>query len=116
VAIDNEKALESLIWAERRAHDPIGVLIEFESGWQPAGRTNAHRGGELARKILDRFGLQFRGLMTFPTTAETARFLEEALPMFKKAGIEVPVISGGGTPSAFRTHELAPVTELRVGI
>ena len=37
VAIDNEKALESLIWAERRAHDPIGVLIEFESGGNRQG-------------------------------------------------------------------------------
>jgi D-serine deaminase-like pyridoxal phosphate-dependent protein len=115
VAIDNEKALESLTWAARRAHDPIGVLIEFESGGNRQGVQMPTEAVELARKVLDRSGLQFRGLMTYPTTAETARFLEEALPLFKKAGIEVPVISGGGTPSAFRTHELAPVTELRVG-
>jgi D-serine deaminase-like pyridoxal phosphate-dependent protein len=54
-------------------------------------------------------------LMTFPTTATTAEFLREALPLFRKAGIAVPVISGGGTPDAYRTHTLAQINEIRAG-
>ena len=53
--------------------------------------------------------------MTYPTSSKTAEFLREALPLFSKAGIEVPVISGGGTPDAYRTHQLAPVNEIRAG-
>jgi D-serine deaminase-like pyridoxal phosphate-dependent protein len=53
--------------------------------------------------------------MTFPTTSKTATFLDEALPLFRAAGIAVPVLSGGGTPPAYTTHKLAPVTEIRAG-
>ena len=115
VAIDNEAALESLVWAENRASSPIGVLIEFESGGNRQGVQTPEQALDLAKSIFGHSGLEFKGLMTYPTTTKTAEFLQEALPRFRKAGIEVPVISGGGTPSAYRTHELAPVTELRVG-
>jgi D-serine deaminase-like pyridoxal phosphate-dependent protein len=115
VAIDNERALESLMWAGDRAGTPIGVLIEFESGGNRQGVQTPGQAVDLARAILGHSGLEFKGLMTYPTTTKTAEFLREGLPLFRKAGIEVQVISGGGTPSAYRTHELAAVTELRVG-
>jgi D-serine deaminase-like pyridoxal phosphate-dependent protein len=115
VGIDNEKALESLVLAESRASSPIGVLIEFESGGNRQGVQTPEQALEIAKMIRDQSGLEFRGLMTYPTTLKTAEFLREALPLFRKEGIEVPVVSGGGTPSAYRTHELAPVTEIRVG-
>jgi len=115
VAIDNERALESLGWSERRAKNPIGVLIEFESGGNRQGVQTPEQAIDLAKAILGHSGLDFKGLLTYPTTTRTAEFLKEALPRFRKAGIEVSVVSGGGTPSAYRTHELAPVTELRVG-
>ena len=115
VAIDNERALESLRWAACRANTPIGVLIEFESGGNRQGVQTPEQAVDLAKAILGHSGLDFKGLMTYPTTTKTAEFLREALPRFRKEGIEVSVVSGGGTPSAYRTHELAPVTELRVG-
>jgi D-serine deaminase-like pyridoxal phosphate-dependent protein len=115
VTTDNEKALESLAGANRRANRPIGVLIEFESGGNRQGVQTPEAAVALAKKILGHSGLQFKGLMTYPTTTKTGEFLNAALPLFKKAGIEVLVISGGGTPSAYRTHELAPVTEVRAG-
>jgi D-serine deaminase-like pyridoxal phosphate-dependent protein len=115
VAIDNERALESLVWAENQASTPIGVLIEFESGGHRQGVQTPGQAVDLAKAILGHSGLEFKGLMTYPTTTKTAEFLKEVLPLFRKAGIEVSVISGGGTPSAYQTHELAPVNELRVG-
>ncbi|MBV9129229.1 MAG: alanine racemase [Verrucomicrobia bacterium] len=115
VAIDNEKALQSLAWAGNRARAPIGVLIEFESGGNRQGVQTPGQAVDLAKAVLSHSGVEFIGLMTYPTTTKTAEFLREALPLFRKAGIEVSVISGGGTPNAYRTHELAPVNELRVG-
>jgi D-serine deaminase-like pyridoxal phosphate-dependent protein len=53
--------------------------------------------------------------MTYPTTAATAAFLAEALPRLRAEGLEAAVLSGGGSPQAARTHETAPVNELRVG-
>ncbi|MGA8658360.1 MAG: D-TA family PLP-dependent enzyme [Chthoniobacterales bacterium] len=115
VGIDNERALKSLVLAGSRATSPIGVLIEFESGGNRQGVQTPEQAVELAKMILGHSDLEFRGLMTYPTTPKTAEFLGEALPLFRKEGIEVQVVSGGGTPSAYRTHDLAPVTEIRVG-
>lgn len=115
VGIDNEKALESLVLAGKRATSPIGVLIEFESGGNRQGVQTPEQAVELAKIIVGHSELEFKGLMTYPTTLKTSEFLKEALPLFRKQGIAVSVLSGGGTPSAYRTHELAPVTEIRVG-
>ena len=115
VAIDNDKALQSLVWAGSRASAPIGVLIEFESGGNRQGVQTPAQAVELAKAVLSHSGVEFTGLMTYPTTSKTAEFLRKTLPLFRKEGIEVSVVSGGGTPNAYRTHELAPVNELRVG-
>jgi D-serine deaminase-like pyridoxal phosphate-dependent protein len=115
VAIDNLPALNSIASASGKAKSPIGVLIEFESGGNRQGVRDPESALELARKIQTRPGLEFRGLMTYPTTAGTGEFLKSALPLFKSAGIQIDVVSGGGTPSAFHNHELAPITELRAG-
>jgi D-serine deaminase-like pyridoxal phosphate-dependent protein len=115
IGIDNKKAAESLVLAGSRANSPIGVLIEFESGLNRQGVQTPEQALELAKMIRGQPGLEFRGLMTYPTTPRTAAFLGETVPLFRKEGIEVQVVSGGGTPAAYRTHELAPVTEIRVG-
>ena len=53
--------------------------------------------------------------MTYPSTAATAAFVAEARQRFAQAGIEIAVVSGGGTPNAWQAHEIAGLTEVRVG-
>jgi D-serine deaminase-like pyridoxal phosphate-dependent protein len=115
VAIDNEKALESVSWAARRATAPISVLIEFESGGNRQGVQTPEQAVALAKTAVKQPMIIFKGLMTYPTSSKTAEFLRVALPLFSDAGIAVPVISGGGTPDAYRTDKLAPVNEIRAG-
>ena len=115
VAVDNDKSLDSVAWGAKFAQGPIGVLVEFESGANRQGVQNPEQALQLARLAIKQPNLEFKGLMTFPTTPHTARFLDEALPLFRNAGISVSVISGGGTQSAYVTHQLAPVTEMRAG-
>ncbi len=115
VAIDNKVALETVAAAAKRAAAPIGVLIEFESGGGRQGVQTPEEALELSKGIIRRSRLQFKGLMTYPTSNGTGDFLKEALPLFEKAHIPVEVISCGGTPTAMKSHSLAPLTELRVG-
>jgi D-serine deaminase-like pyridoxal phosphate-dependent protein len=115
VAIDNEKALESVAWAAGRACGPISLLIEFESGGERQGVQMPEQAVALAKLAVKNGMIEFKGLMTYPTSSKTAQFLREALPLFSHAGIDVPVISGGGTPDAYRTHRIAPVNEIRAG-
>jgi D-serine deaminase-like pyridoxal phosphate-dependent protein len=115
VAIDNEKALASVSWAANSAGIPIGVLIEFESGGNRQGVQTPEQALALARTATKQSMVEFKGLMTYPTSPQTAEFLHAALPLFSSAGIEVPVISGGGTPDAYHSHQRAPINELRAG-
>ena len=41
--------------------------------------------------------------------------METARNEIERRGLAVPVVSGGGTPTLYRTHELGGVTEVRVG-
>jgi D-serine deaminase-like pyridoxal phosphate-dependent protein len=116
VAIDNKNALESVALAAQRAASPIGLLIEFESGGNRQGVQTPEQALELAKSAVKYSNIEFKGLITYPTTSETTEFLGDALPLFRHAGIDVRIISGGGTQPAFLTHKLAPaVTEMRAG-
>jgi D-serine deaminase-like pyridoxal phosphate-dependent protein len=53
--------------------------------------------------------------MTYPSLPETAAWLLEARDAIVARGLSIDRVSGGGTPTAERTHELGVVDELRVG-
>jgi D-serine deaminase-like pyridoxal phosphate-dependent protein len=116
VAIDNKNALESVASAAQHAANTIGLLIEFESGADRQGVQTPEQALELAKEAVKNSNIEFKGLLTFPTTSKTTDFLGNALPLFRNAGMDVPIISGGGSQPAFFTHKLAPgVTEMRAG-
>ena len=115
VGIDNTLALETIGEAARASNHTIGVLVEFDSGNKRTGVTSVAQALELARRVQQTPGLRFDGLMTYPSTAATARFVAEARSEFDKAGIAISVVSGGGTPNAWAAHEIAGLTEVRVG-
>jgi D-serine deaminase-like pyridoxal phosphate-dependent protein len=115
VAIDNPLALATVAEAAREAGTPIGVLVEFDSGGKRTGVVSVDEALALATTIRDTAGLRFDGLMTYPSTAATAEFVAAAKPRFAAAGIEIAVVSGGGTPKAWQAHEIAGLTEVRVG-
>ena len=115
VAIDNAVALDTVADAARASNHAIGVLVEFDSGNKRTGVTSVEQALELAKRIQKMPGLRFDGLMTYPSTAATVIFVEQAKKAFAEAGIAIPVVSGGGTPNAWAAHEIAGLTEVRVG-
>jgi D-serine deaminase-like pyridoxal phosphate-dependent protein len=72
-------------------------------------------------------GLAFAGIAFYPghvrepvdrqdaKLAELGASLERALSRFDAAGLPAPAVSGGSTPTLWRTHELPGVTEFRPG-
>lgn len=115
VAVDNPLALDTAALAARAARSPIGVLVEFDSGNKRTGVVSVDQALNLAQRAMEAEGLEFAGLMTYPSTAATADFVAEAKRRFTLAGIPLPVVSGGGTPNAWHAHEVAGLTEVRVG-
>ncbi len=115
VGIDNSLALDTIGEAARASNHIIGVLVEFDSGNKRTGVTSVAEALNLARRVQQTPGLRFDGLMTYPSTAATVLFVAEARQEFEKAGIPISVVSGGGTPNAWTAHEIAGLTEVRVG-
>jgi D-serine deaminase-like pyridoxal phosphate-dependent protein len=115
VAIDNTHALETLAASARIAQRQIGVLIEFDSGNQRTGVQNHAELLELARATRAHQQLEFRGLMTYPTTPSVNEWVTVARQQLEGAGFELSEVSGGGTPAAWNESALGGLTELRPG-
>lgn len=115
VAIDNPLAFETAARAATAAGAPIGVLVEFDSGYKRTGVATVDEALALAMQVRDAAGLRFDGLMTYPSCAASADFVAQARPRFAAEGIAITVVSGGGTPTAWHAHEIAGLTEYRVG-
>ena len=90
----------------------------------PADGPDAVR---LARFIESTPGLDFQGLLFYPghihpeydqdthKLQELDSELRKQLELFEKEKIPVPRVSGGSTPSAFHSHHISGLTEIRPG-
>jgi len=95
----------------REAHPGVDLKLIVASSEELLARLRAFE-LDLARTAMKLPRLRFDGLMTFPNRdPETTAFLSRALELFARAGIPVPVVSGGGTPAIFRAQELPMLTE-----
>jgi D-serine deaminase-like pyridoxal phosphate-dependent protein len=127
VALDSLFAARQLSDAARETRATIGVLAEFDAG---LGRTGVRPGEELiqlAQGILRLPRLTFEGVAFYPghirqlneeglkAMSQLALLLRQVLGDFKKADIEVKIVSGGSTPTLFYTHQLPGVNEIRPG-
>lgn len=127
VALDSAESVERLAAAAREAGRPVRVLIELDVGMGRVGLPDPAAGVELAKLVRQRPPLRYAGIAFYPghvrqrvdaqdaALAELSSRLENALGMFAAAGLEPEIVSGGSTPTMFRTHELPGVTEFRPG-
>lgn len=117
VAADSPEAVAAAGRAAATAGREIGFLVECETGMRRLGVQDAEAAVHLADKVQRTEGLRLRGLMTHPTGPDSGAILAEASRRVRAAGMEVEVVSGGGTPTLYRTHELAGgvITEIRAG-
>jgi D-serine deaminase-like pyridoxal phosphate-dependent protein len=93
----------------------VPFLVECDTGFRRTGVQSPSEAAELARLVDPLPGLRFGGLMTYPTVPESGPWLRAAREVIEGEGLRVERVSGGGTPGAFRTHEVGEVTEIRCG-
>ena len=128
VSLDSAEALDVLSQAAVAAGSRIGVLVEIDVGFHRCGVGSPEQALSLARHALGLKGLEFRGLMFYPGhlgkspdeqtagIADVNRCLAGHYEAFKKAGVEIPVVSGGSTATAYHSHEFTGVNEIRPGM
>ncbi len=127
VALDSVRAADDLADAAGEAGRRVGVLVECVLGMRRVGVQTPEDALALVRHLATRRELEYAGITFYPghiresvdrqndALEELNRRLGRTLDTLKRAGVEPPVVSGGSTPTALRTHEIAGVTEMRPG-
>jgi D-serine deaminase-like pyridoxal phosphate-dependent protein len=127
VALDSVQAVDDMAHAARVADRTVGVYVELDVGMHRVGVPGLEDALALAQRVDAVRGLELAGVAFYPghvrepverqdaALRQLADRLDHALSGFRAAGLSVPVVSGGSTPTLWRTHELPGVTEFRPG-
>jgi D-serine deaminase-like pyridoxal phosphate-dependent protein len=116
VTADSVATVGGLSAAAAKAGVVLPVLVEFDSGAHRCGVATPTEAADLARAIANSPGLEFGGLMTYPTTDATDSFVHQTRAALARDGIAVPCVSGGGTACMAKAHERKEVNEHRAGM
>jgi D-serine deaminase-like pyridoxal phosphate-dependent protein len=127
VALDSLAAIEDAASAAREANRPIRVYVELDLGMHRVGVPKLDDAIALAKAIVARPPLEFAGLAFYPghvresVDAQSSKLealsagVRGAIDAFDRAGVRPAIVSGGSTPTLWRTHEIEGVTEFRPG-
>jgi D-serine deaminase-like pyridoxal phosphate-dependent protein len=129
VAVDSLENAEELSAEMREWGRVLGVVVELDIGAHRTGVEPLDPAVLLARKVSELPGLRFRGLMGWEShccaiadRAEKQRACEEAASLLVKsaalcrsAGLDVEIVSCGGTGTFQYTARVAGVTEIQAG-
>jgi len=128
VAIDNPEVALSTAQAARDEDAGVGFLIEVNVGLNRCGVPPGQPAADLAVRCAAMRGLKFRGIMGYEgqvvllprqqkeaAVREAMGKLRETAELCEKAGLEVKVVSAGGTGSWDLTIQQPRVTELQCG-
>jgi len=114
VSVDSEEVAQGIARQARADGVTVGVLIELDTGGRRCGVQSPAAARDLARTLVRLPGIDFQGLMTYPSRPEARPFLDETLALLRADGIPVATISGGGTGLEAVSKELG-CTETRSG-
>lgn len=127
VALDSEIAAHDLSRAARDVGSRARVLIELDAGMHRVGVQSATDAIVLAKTVASLPNLEVAGIAFYPghirgpvseqaaQLAELGRLVAEVRDAFGRAGIPIGIVSAGSTPTLWRTHEVAGITEMRPG-
>ena len=118
VAADNPIVVGDLAKAAALAGRPLDVVVECDTGRKRSGVESPADAIAVARAIKEAEGLSFAGFMLYPpedAMAETQAFLDTATAGVRDMGLEVTVVSSGGTPNLVNLGKIKGVTEHRAG-
>ena len=127
VAVDSTEAVEALARAARSAGSVIGILVDLDVGLHRTGVQSPQEALDLARHVGRTPGVRLDGLFFYPghvggpsgsqeqMLREVDARLKKTLDLWRGAGLEAAIVSGGSTPTAYQSHLLTRMTEFRPG-
>jgi D-serine deaminase-like pyridoxal phosphate-dependent protein len=129
VAADNWDNIQEIDAAARAKGVNVRVLIEVNTGMNRAGTLPGQPTVDLAKKVAGLKGVKLAGLMTWEAhtlritdMAEKKKAVESAIATFvetaeacRKAGVEIGIVSCGGTGTYWMTATQKGITEIQAG-
>jgi D-serine deaminase-like pyridoxal phosphate-dependent protein len=127
VAVDSLEAVELLATNISPDGPQVGVLVDIDLGLKRTGVGTPAESRAIAERIADCDALRLDGLFCYPghitelpdqQAAEIARASETIrrhLEHWVAGGMSARIVSGGSTPTAFNSHLMEGVTEIRPG-
>jgi D-serine deaminase-like pyridoxal phosphate-dependent protein len=127
VALDSATAIEHLAAAARPVGRPVSVYVEVDLGMRRVGVPSVEEAITLAKLVRRTPPLDYAGIAFYPghirepvaeqdaKLAAIDRGLQELVAAMTRAGLRPAAVSGGSTPTIWRSHELNDVTEIRPG-
>jgi D-serine deaminase-like pyridoxal phosphate-dependent protein len=127
VGLDSDEALRAVAAAAERAGRAVRILVEVDLGMSRVGLETKEEAVRLAGRVREIDGVEYAGLMFYPghirgpqegqdaeleILASDLRALYQALD---EEDLSPEVVSGGSTPTLWRSHELPGLTEIRSG-
>lgn len=129
VAADNSDNVRELGAAASSAGKTLRVVVEVDTGMHRAGTLPGQPTVDLARRIASTPGLRFGGVMGWEghtvkiadprekqrAIAEAVGLLVDTAQQCRSAGLEVGIVSCGGTGTYDYTAKLPGITEVQAG-
>lgn len=127
VSLDSIEVAQALSDAARQAGLSFGVLVEENVGMDRTGLAPGDALVELGRAVDALPGLDLLGLHFYPghiwppdpnsdeLFRRSGELLAQACADFRRSGLPLEIVSGGSTPTFFRSHEMQDLNELRPG-
>ena len=127
VALDSVTAIEDLATVAKQVDRPVGVYVELDFGMHRVGVQTVEEAISLARLVRKSSPLEYAGIAFYPghirehvdeqgaALEALSKTLRVTLEAMDRAGVRPRVVSGGSTPTAWRSHEILGMTEIRPG-
>ena len=114
VALDSEETATGISQQAVADGCVVPVIVELDTGSRRCGVQSPQAAQNLAQQVMKMQGIDFQGIMTYPSNVRAKPFIEETLDLLSSDGIPVNIISGGGTGSEAASKEIG-CTETRSG-
>lgn len=127
VAVDSLLACDSLAQAAQTAQVTLKLLVDLDVGFHRTGVQTAQQALELSQHIDQTSGISVDGLFSFfghiiaapqhqeDELAQIEAQIRAVIDHLHHHGIEATTVSGGSTPTAFQSHLVPSLTEIRPG-
>jgi D-serine deaminase-like pyridoxal phosphate-dependent protein len=125
--VDSMTAIEMISESAESQQTTVGLLIELDVGMGRMGVASPEATVPLAKAIDRAPNVRLDGIMVYPghiweqvkqqeePLAAVNELLAETIALWAKHGLAPTIVSGGSTPTAYQSHFVTHLTEIRPG-